>query len=348
MNRHNGIVATAKILSAGLILALLAGCSVFQQGAETVILRDIETSEPTPLAIASGALYAGEIAGLSKKLQGPLTPEQRAITVQELDARKTVVADLRHLHEFAILSAGVYGENWRPETLCETGSAALSEWKDITGEFDFGGIDAKIERQPPKGFEMQVWAKESDRTEPLAVLVFRGTNFESFSDWLANLRWFIRPFTFDQYDYTMAMVPKLVSAIQEHYKDKGVVEIMATGHSLGGGLAQQAGYVSPDIEKVYAFAPSPVTGFFSVEPADRQKNKTGMEIYRVFEHGEVLAYLRWFMKGLMPIDPVDPKIVEIRYNLFSDGNMLKQHGMKDFACALKEIAETASRQAGGG
>ncbi|MEE9545797.1 MAG: DUF6792 domain-containing protein, partial [Rhodospirillales bacterium] len=201
------------------------------------------------------------------------------------------------------------------------------------------------------GFEIEVWANDNARPKPLVVLVFRGTDFTSISDWLSNLRWllpFLQPFSVDQYDYTTELVPKLVAAINNHQDYAGSVEIMATGHSLGGGLAQQAGYVSTDIKKVYVFAPSPVTGFFSVEPEKRQKNKKGMNIYRIFEHGEVLAYLRWFMKGLLPIAKKDPKIVEARYNLFTGEDPVGQHNMKNFACKLKTIADDASRQITGG
>jgi hypothetical protein len=110
---------------------------------------------------------------------------------------------------------------------------------------------------------------------------------------------------------------------------------------LGGGLAQQAAYMSEYIRKVYAFNPSSVTGYYSVDKVDRERNEKGMTIYRIYEHGEILAYLRLLMKGLYPITQTDPKIIEIRYNLVK-GNTVSQHSMKDFACQLRDIAESVT------
>lgn len=341
MKTRHVLVAYVKTLSACLVVAGLTGCAVFQQKPDSVILRDTVTTESSPSKLASGALYAREIDDLSKKLEGDLTPEERRITAETLSARKTVAADLRPIHEFAVLSGGIYQgylDDWRPELFCETGTGGMADWRQITGEFSY---DIDVRR--PKGFELEIWTLEKNRPVPLVVLVFRGTDFESASDWLSNLRWFVRPFTVDQYDYAMALVPKLVKDIEDRYGGNGNVVVMATGHSLGGGLAQQAGYVSADIKKVYAFAPSPVTGFFSVDRENRQENKAGMSIYRIFEHGEILAYLRWFLKGFVPLDKKDPKIVEGRYNLFGSGNTVTQHNMKTFACELAAIAERARR-----
>jgi hypothetical protein len=62
-----------------------------------------------------------------------------------------------------------------------------------------------------------------------------------------------------------------------------------------------------------------------------------MRIYRIYEHGEILAYLRWLWKSIYPISYKDPKIVEIRYNL-TKGSALSQHSMEELATKLGEIA----------
>lgn len=67
-----------------------------------------------------------------------------------------------------------------------------------------------------------------------------------------------------------------------------------------------------------------------------------MKIYRVYEHGEILAYLRLLFKALYPVTSKDPKIVEIRYNLTS-GNPIGQHSIKNLALALNQIAASLSR-----
>ena len=66
----------------------------------------------------------------------------------------------------------------------------------------------------------------------------------------------------------------------------GPTQITAVGHSLGGGLAQLAAYSDPRIRRVYAFDPSMVTGYYSVDPLHRDQNVKG------FAHGARLRTRR--------------------------------------------------------
>ena len=95
--------------------------------------------------------------------------------------------------------------------------------------------------------------------------------------------------------------------------------------------------MSDQIDVVYAFDPSVVTGFFSVDADARSKNQKGMRIYRVYERGEVLAILRWAMKKVFPIAIADPRIVGIRYNFKRGKDPIDEHNMPDLACSLKEV-----------
>ncbi|MFH1075427.1 MAG: DUF6792 domain-containing protein [Pseudomonadota bacterium] len=248
---------------------------------------------------------------------------------------------------FAALSANIYMDVVSGETKLFAGFCESENIQYVPEGWHYDSSLPDIPETPPgnykiKGMKYQVCVKESPGSPPLAVVVFRGTDPDQMGDWLSNFRWVTRliPFLWDQYDQVRDLTPSLIKYIREKYGNN--TYIIATGHSLGGGLAQQAAYMSEYIRKVYAFNPSSVTGYYSVGKADREKNEKGMTIYRIYEHGEILAYLRLFMKGLFPITQADPKIVEIRYNLVK-GNMVSQHSMKDFACKLRDIIDNATK-----
>ena len=271
---------------------------------------------------------------------------QSEVPVTEL-ARAPEFADLHHL---ATLSADIYIDGASGST---NSFAKFCKSADIQYVPEGWRLDPALQdipETPPrsykvKGMKYQTWVKESPESRPLVFIVFRGTDADQLGDWLSNFRWVTRfiPFLWDQYDQTRDLIPVLIPVLVKHIREKygNDIYLIATGHSLGGGLAQQAAHMSESIRKVYAFNPSSVTGYYSVDKADREKNEKGMTLFRIYEHGEVLAYLRLLMKGLYPITHKDPKIIEIRYNLVK-GNLVAQHGMKDFACKLHAIAESVT------
>ncbi len=256
------------------------------------------------------------------------------------------IPELSELHQLAALNAAIYvdsesGSTGSFDEFCRSEDIRYTPegWHRLHMLPDFPETPPRSHKV--SGMKYEVWVRESRGTPPRILIVFRGTDAEQLGDWFSNLRWITRliPFFWDQYDQTRAFIPALVQHLREKYGDH--VDIRTTGHSLGGGLAQQAAYMSKHIHKVYAFDPSTVTGYYGVEKTDREANEKGMSIYRVYEHGEILAYLRFLMKTLYPITTKDPKIIEIRYNL-AKGNLISQHSMKDFACKLRAIAESSS------
>lgn len=185
------------------------------------------------------------------------------------------------------------------------------------------------------------------------AVVFRGTEFWSLKDWWSNFRWInitrLVPWHEDQYTVTADEVGKeFVKELKLRYPD--TCEVVATGHSLGGGLAQHFAYSLPltqlksgkrvKVSKVYAFDPSPVTGWTTAGTV-KQDNANGLKIDRAFEHGEALAYIRLMTSYLYPPSAKDPSIREIRFNLVPTWNPVRNHSMRLLAVALMDSVAQA-------
>jgi pimeloyl-ACP methyl ester carboxylesterase len=192
---------------------------------------------------------------------------------------------------------------------------------------------------------VEVWTKKEP---PSVVVAFGGTVFTSGKDWKSNLRWFL-PKQKDEYSeivdlFGPAFVDELCRRIREsewaHLRN---ATIFSTGHSLGGGLAQQFAYSLPTnsevprVARVFAFDPSPVTGFLSVDKALRNKNKSNLRIDRIYERGEILAILRSLMSFLVKSSAKSPSIRGVRYSLFFPADPIRGHSILELASKI-EIA----------
>jgi len=190
---------------------------------------------------------------------------------------------------------------------------------------------------------VEVW--ENAARGVLAV-AFGGTVFNNEKDWLSNLRWFI-PGHQDEYTQVVqTFAPAFAEEYRRRFAGSARPALISTGHSLGGGLAQQFAYslpadptgAVPRVTEVYAFDPSPVTGFFSVARALRDANKRGLTIDRIYERGEILALTRSLMSLAVKPTAQDPVLEGTRYSLFYGWNPIADHSMVQLAYKIDRAA----------
>lgn len=228
------------------------------------------------------------------------------------------------LHIYATLSALSYSD--KPQHAEPHASTAINHgWQkvmDETGEEHLPDDGLKT-----SGLRYQGWYNTDKQT---LVITFRGSG-KRLGDWFANLRWITKfiPGIDDHYDQVQQHISTILSRAVAACGP--VKSIITTGHSLGGGLAQHAAYSDPLINTVYAFNPTPVTGHRSVNKTVRTANSQNLFIARVFEHGEVLAYLRLGLRNFYAISEKHPEIVELRFNFQNKLGGLREHSMSLFA-----------------
>ena len=191
------------------------------------------------------------------------------------------------------------------------------------------------------GLGVQIWARRG-ATCPEVVIAFRGTVGGDRGDWESNFHWMLRAFPiYDQYEQVRDRVSDFIGHIE---RDKcyraDQTEIIAVGHSLGGGLAQLAAYSDRRIRRVYAFDPSMVTGYYSVNPPNRDGNVQGLRMERVYEFGEVLAFGRLIMLHYIPLSPCNPRVVSVRFRVFR-GAPVALHSLTDLDNGLLQVARGA-------
>lgn len=144
-------------------------------------------------------------------------------------------------------------------------------------------------------YETYIHTQEDGKTVDEAVISFRGTENYDFEevwhDWGTN---FSALFGFEPPQYVIAQqhVPAVIAKLQVLHPD---IKVYATGHSLGGGLAQQTAYMSDEnghkVEAAFAFDPSPVTNWSQLEINKAVKTPDPV-IYRVYHAKEGLSYVR--------------------------------------------------------
>ncbi|MFO0731363.1 MAG: lipase family protein [Nitrospiraceae bacterium] len=345
------MIRTAHMVGMAVIGAImtLCGCVNFRQGADEVLIRDPEIGRyGDPVSAATPAKEQWEYAALSENAYR--------------EGKENVRAKRKEFERSLVYSAKMTQADF--EAACKDDGLALpvAGWR----KWDFPSKDLQA-RMLKEGMYVEVLERtEHPRT---IVVIFEGTNFTDLPDWKANLRWFLRfiPGIEDQYilaaKYLASEFYDVITSPRGPYKintsthnletaDGKRIKVIATGHSLGGGLAQHFAYVfkqpeqepyGPKVDEVFAFDPSPVTGWFSSKNPPRNYNATGLRIHRIFEHGEILAYLR-LLTSRLAVTSQDPAIWEYSYNFDAGTGLVANHSMRRLACGLIRAAEPWSDQ----
>ena len=256
--------------------------------------------------------------------------------------------------DYALLSQAAYGDIERSiagkgESSVDAKKILESEGWSLWPDFPTKDLQAQMDAVHLRA---EVW---TNRTKGRVVVAFGGTVFSNWKDWKSNLHWF-NPFQHDEYTLTVSKFgPQFADSFigrkgQPGWEFLQDASIYSTGHSLGGGLAEEFAYSLPldrpgvpRVTKVYAFDPSPVTGFLSVTSATRKENKTNLEIDRIYERGEVLAILRSITSVIHKPPAANPKVRQVRYNLFGNDrfgltNSIAGHSIEQLSAKLKAAA----------
>ncbi len=186
------------------------------------------------------------------------------------------------------------------------------------------------------GLEYHVWRRGRCGE---VVIAFRGTDANEIGDWLSNFRWFIARPLFDQYDQVQKAVPDIIGKVNGVGCSARL--IVATGHSLGGGLAQHAGYADKRIEYVYAFDPSPVTAFFGVPLPVRSAATEHLGIDRIYEAGEILSLPRYLELGVFPSSQCRPRVRIVRFAVVKAPNIVERHCIANLTEGLADLSAHA-------
>ena len=168
-----------------------------------------------------------------------------------------------------------------------------------------------------------------------AVISFRGTENSQdqiLKDWTtsASATFGFQP---QQYEQASNYLPDLIESLKNLNPDnQPKIRIYAVGHSLGGGLAQQAGYQFKDILKVFTFNSSPVTNwtYLRFRGLVEQEYPT---IYRIYHGGEFLEKLRFFTTSFTSTS-------FRRYDVgiqFQPRSNIKGHAMAIFTCGFAAL-----------
>lgn len=306
------VVMAASVISlSGCGMALTLKAKVFHEesgGSEVTALRDDRMARAVAdefglMALFSHVVYRRDLNSGSKT-------KTEAGRVKECDYLKD--PSTTDPYGMPVSADGLSGwERWIPKGMSE---------KELKPCFNGEGLF----------YETYVYRNQAGTIEE-AVVAFRGTEntrSQFRADWKANLYalFGLEP---TQYRLAREYVPEVIKALRKVNPD---MRIYSAGHSLGGGLAQQAGYRNREIAKVFTFNTSPVTNWTALRLKGLVQNEYPT-IYRLYHSGEVLEKIRF----------VTTNFTTTRYRRYDLGMQFRKrsnlggHAMEILACTFAAL-----------
>lgn len=184
-------------------------------------------------------------------------------------------------------------------------------------------------------YETYVYATTKEGPPQEAVIAFRGTENragQTLLDWTTS---FSAAVGIEPRQYAEART-RVLSLIDQLQAANGEVKIYVTGHSLGGGLAQQAGYLSKSVKEVFTFNTSPVTNWTNLRFEGLVEQGFPI-IHRIYHGGEFLELPRF----------IATQSTTARYGRhdigvqFDKRNPTRGHSMKIIACNFAKLIRDA-------